>query len=122
MKLIITLCTVVLCSVLTVRAEDAPKGKRGNFDPEAVFKKLDTNGDGFLSKDEYLAGPAGKRNKEEAEKRYAKMDTKGDGKVTLEEFKSSITAGRGGKKPGGDAPKTGDAPKKDDAPKKEEAK
>src|SRR5438874_2252310 len=35
-----------------------PEGEKKKADPEAAFKKLDANNDGFLSLDEFKAGPA----------------------------------------------------------------
>ena len=110
MKTILTLCALAISGAMTLRAADGdtpkkPAGDGKKPNPEEIFKKLDTNGDGFLSKEEYLASPRAKKDPAAAEKKYAELDKKGDGKVTLEEFK----AGMHGKKPAGDAPKAPDA-------------
>jgi len=49
------------------------------------LKKMDTDGDGQLSLDEYLAG---------AEKRFGKMDADEDGYLTAEELKEGRKAVR----------------------------
>ncbi len=64
-------------------AGDAAKPKR---DPAEVFKKLDANGDGKISLDEFKAGPAGKKDPAKAEEIFKKKDKDGDGFLTLEEF------------------------------------
>ena len=90
---ICTLSALALASSLAL-AQDKPAaphqggGKHPQMNPEEIFKKLDTNGDGVLSLDEFKAGPVGKKDPAKAEEIYKKMDTKGDGKVTLEEFKA----------------------------------
>ena len=63
-------------------------GKHAPMKPEEIFKKLDTNGDGFLSLDEFKAGPMGQKDPAKAEEIFKKMDTNSDGKVSLEEFKA----------------------------------
>ncbi len=45
-----------------------------------MFEKHDTNGDGVISKDEFLTHAA-----EKAEERFAKMDADGNGEVSKEE-------------------------------------
>ncbi len=54
------------------------------------FKKLDTNGDGFLSKEEFLAPAAKAKDPEKAkahrEELFNKLDTNKDGKISLEEY------------------------------------
>ena len=72
-------------------AEAAGKKKKGG--PEAIFKKLDTDGDGKISKTEFAklgevakkAGKGGKAGK--GDKLFSKLDTNGDGSLSLEEFK-----------------------------------
>jgi iduronate 2-sulfatase len=52
-------------------------------DREALFAKKDKNGDGKLTRDEFLADQP---DPEEAPKRFPKFDTNGDGVLTREEF------------------------------------
>jgi hypothetical protein len=71
-------------------AGDAAKPKR---DPAEVFKKLDANGDGKVSLEEFKAGPAGKKDPVKAEENFKRRDKDNDGFLTLEEFSAA-----GGKK------------------------
>ena len=54
--------------------------------PATVFKKKDTNGDGFLSKEEF----AGKNKAAKADARFPKFDPDGDGKLSLEEYQKGL--------------------------------
>ena len=72
-------------------AEPPPPTEPGQHQAASAaefFKKLDTDGDGSLSLDEFKAGPAGQKNPGMAEEYFKKLDQNGDGKVTLEEFTS----------------------------------
>lgn len=106
MKLVLTL-TALLASASLVLAADEPKkpgergeGKRPN--PEEFFKKLDTNADGSVSKDEYLAGPRAKQDPAKGAENFGKLDKDNDGKLTKDEFAAMAKGKRDGK---GDAPK-----------------
>jgi len=69
--------------------EDAkPKGK-GNM------MAADTNGDGFISKEEFMAMPQNS-DAEKAGKRFAQMDTDGDGKISADEMKAARAKGKKG--------------------------
>lgn len=90
MKTILTLCAVTLCGAFTLQAADAGKPKKageGKRNPEEIFKKLDSNGDGAVTKDEYLAGPRGKQDPVAAAEQFKTLDKNNDGKLSLEEFK-----------------------------------
>jgi len=83
MKKILALALIagMFMPMLTAQAQ---KGKS----PEERFKALDTNSDGKLSKDEYLAqykDDAEKKGK--AEMRFPRIDTNSDGFLSLEEYK-----------------------------------
>ena len=130
MKKLITILAALAVTVSFATAADAAKKeakKAGGASPEERFKKLDTNGDGFLSLDELKASPQGQKDPSKCEAMLKAKDKDGDGKLSPEEF-----AAGGGKKgdaaapkKGGDAPKA-DAPKADapkaDAPKADGAK
>jgi Ca2+-binding EF-hand superfamily protein len=82
-------------AVLAAQAPDASaklKGAKGDK-VEMLFKKLDTNGDGTLSKEEFVKlselrkNSEGKGKGKGAELLFSKLDTNGDGKLTLEEFR-----------------------------------
>ncbi|MFL5342625.1 MAG: EF-hand domain-containing protein [Gemmataceae bacterium] len=89
----------LLFSPATVEAGGKGKKKDGGLD--AAFKKLDTNGDGMLSKAEFAklhevmkkkAGAADAKKKpakggKKLDALFAKLDTNHDGFLSLEEFK-----------------------------------
>ena len=58
-------------------------GNGMSFDPQSMFKKLDTNGDGGIDKSEFLAAAKKKDGTADpnAEKMFAKIDTNGDSKI-----------------------------------------
>ena len=69
-----TLGTLLLFSIgcvllATADAQDTPK--KGKLDFDAIFKKLDTNHDGFLSKDEFVKLADNYKNKDDARKKLA---------------------------------------------------
>ncbi len=72
---------------------EAAKGEKPKRDPAEMFKKLDTNGDGKISLDEFKAGPLGQKDPAKAEEIFKKKDKDGDGFLSLEEFSAE-----GGKK------------------------
>jgi hypothetical protein len=61
--LFVALSAVFLLSA--VEAQDTPK----KLDVDAIFKKLDLNGDGLLSKDEFLRLADSFKNKDQARKK-----------------------------------------------------
>jgi hypothetical protein len=119
MKLILSLTVLLLGASLAAAAEgDKPKkpgegkggdGKRPN--PEEMFKRLDANADGSVSKDEYLAGPRAKQDPAKAGENFGRIDKDGDGKLSKEEF-SAMAKGKDGK---GKRPAEGEGGKKPEA-------
>src|SRR5712691_13070218 len=69
------------------------KGKGGDAMIEMIFKKMDANGDGKLTLEEFKKAVESratgklKDNPEMIGKVFERMDANGDGYVTLEEFK-----------------------------------
>ena len=80
-------------------ADDPPKKKRQGV--EDVFKKLDKDGDGKVTKDEFQTHP-GIKNKEAAAKAFKAADADADGSLSLAEFRDwaeRMTERRREKKP-----------------------
>ncbi len=90
MKAITTILTVLAITSLSVyAADDAKKGDKkgkGKGDPAEMFKKLDKDNDGFISKEEYLASPMAKKDSAKAEEMFGKRDKNGDGKLSKDEM------------------------------------
>jgi hypothetical protein len=87
---VLAACVVAVAVGRSPADPPAGNGQRGN--PEAVFKKIDTNGDGKLSREEFRAfiekATKGKlKDKPElVDKLFQRLDTDGDDYLTLAEF------------------------------------
>lgn len=75
----------LLAGVATAKPRNGEdrEGKKGG---KAIFEKMDTDGDGVISKAEFLTA---------AEARFAKADTDGDGAISAEEAKELRPKKRG---------------------------
>jgi hypothetical protein len=71
-------------------AAGAEKPKR---DPAEMFKKLDANGDGKVTLDEFMASPAAKKDPDKAKARFAKIAAGGDS-FTLEQWTAAQAGGK----------------------------
>jgi hypothetical protein len=87
------LCALSVVGLLA-SAPQATAGQKAKGDKvEMLFKKLDTDGDGTLSKEEFakiaeLRKKAdGKAKGKGVDKLFQKLDADGDGKISLDEFK-----------------------------------
>lgn len=88
-QLLCALFVVAMGLGMVGMAQAADEKPKKQFDPEAAFKKLDTNSDGKLTLDEFK----GKKKDEalaNAEKVFKAKDKDNDGNLTLEEFKAPI--------------------------------
>jgi hypothetical protein len=72
-----------------------PTATPQRLSPRQVFYWLDTNHDGFLSLNEFLAAPWVK-NKQQAARFFRWMDTNHDGRVSLQEFLAAYNRYCGG--------------------------
>ncbi len=84
MKITVIL-TALLLSVSLATAAD----KGDKKDPEAILKALDSNKDGSVSKEEYLASKKAQKDTDKAGKHFEKLDANKDGKLSKEEFGAS---------------------------------
>lgn len=82
---------LVLGLVSPLAAADKPEKPKQQQDPEAVFKRLDKDGNGSLTLEEFR----GKRDPVKAEAAFKRLDKDGNGVLSLDEFKN-----RGKKKAG----------------------
>jgi Ca2+-binding EF-hand superfamily protein len=76
---------LVTSTGLVTAADDKPKKKK---DLAAVFKKLDKDNDGKLTKAEFIGKREGEK-KAKAEKAFARKDKDSDGNLTVEEFSAA---------------------------------
>ncbi len=61
-------------------------GSPGRLLREAIFKKIDTDGDGALSKMEFINGKPSDMTVARADELYSKLDTNKDGSISQSEF------------------------------------
>lgn len=81
--------------VLPLQAKEKKEGGKKGPNIEKMFNKKDTDGDGFLSKDEFTKGA---KDADKAGKAFDRMDKDSDGKLSKEEMKNRGKGGKGGKK------------------------
>lgn len=99
-RMLVFACALFVAAGIAL-ADDAPakkKGDRPKPTPEQVFKKLDTNSDGYLSEAEFIAK---KKDQDKAKEMFAKRDKNKDGKICIVEFspaKKDGAKGEGKKK------------------------
>ncbi|WP_375239742.1 EF-hand domain-containing protein [Aurantibacter sp.] len=77
----LSVLTIALCSFTFTSAQE--KEKRN---PEKVFKKLDTNGDNFISMEEFKAPREKSKGKIEA--KFKEIDTNNNGSISINELQA----------------------------------
>ena len=79
---------VALSSVLLASCETSQPQRGGGQQPDrkTMFIRLDTNGDGVLTRQEFMAGPAAQRNPDQAPQVFRRMDRNGNGTLSRQEF------------------------------------
>ncbi|MBM3889485.1 MAG: EF-hand domain-containing protein [Verrucomicrobia bacterium] len=84
MKFIIALVTALaICAVAATAGEKKAGGDKPKPNPEAQFKKLDANGDGKVSKEEFMAK---QKDAAKGEAVFKARDKDCDGSLSKEEF------------------------------------
>ena len=88
MKITSIFVALMISASFALAAEgEKPKGGKPKLPPEEVFKKKDTNADGKLSKDEFLAGAKDDAAKAKMDTQFTAKDKDKDGFLSLDEFK-----------------------------------
>ena len=109
MKLVFAVSVLACVGLAAAWGQDEKSGDEHGHgprrSPEEIMKELDTNHDGKISLEEWMAGPRGKRDPARAEEMFKKIDTNHDGFITLDELKAHPFGdrhgehGRGGRQP-----------------------
>ncbi len=89
-KLLVLLCMLgVLLS--TPKAETTTQQDQHTATKSSeFFKKMDTDGDGTVSLEEFKAGLSAQKDSAAVEEYFNRLDTNGDGKLTLDEYTKQI--------------------------------
>jgi hypothetical protein len=85
MKTTLIIAAILASAFPAFAGNKSKKSAEGKRDPEAVFKKLDSNSDGNVTKEEFLASKKAKKDPAKATKRFEKADANHDGKISKEE-------------------------------------
>jgi Ca2+-binding EF-hand superfamily protein len=96
------LSKIALCAALTAAfslpfTAEAAKGERKKKQAAPAFSSIDKNGDGSITKEEYVAAMKDSIGEETAKTQFASLDKNSDEKLSSEEY-SAAAAGKKGKK------------------------
>ncbi len=82
------LAILALAATVNAAEGDAKKPEAGKpkKTPAEMFKALDKDANGSVSKDEYMASPGAKKDTAKAEERFTKADKDKNGSLSLEEM------------------------------------
>lgn len=89
MKAITSILAILALAATVNAAEPGKKGegkKKGPPSPEQRLKMLDKDGNGSVSKEEFMASPQAKKDAAKAGEQFGKMDKNSDGSLSLEEL------------------------------------
>ena len=81
--------TIIIAALLVSASLAVAADKSDKKDPGAMFTSLDSNKDGSVSKEEYLASKKAQKDSGKATKRFERTDANKDGKLSKEEFGAS---------------------------------
>lgn len=79
-KFVMTAALAMALGMTTAAQADDHKGDKGEKFQRHMMEKIDTNGDGVISKAEFMAAH---------EEKFTKMDTDGNGELSADELKAA---------------------------------
>jgi hypothetical protein len=82
----VALSSVLLASCQTNQPQRRAGGGGGAPDRKTMFVRLDVNGDGVITRQEFMAGPNAQRNPQQAPQVFRRMDRDGSGTLSRKEF------------------------------------
>ncbi len=87
----ITSILAILSLAATINAAEGDAKKEGDkgkpkMSPEEMFKKLDKDANGSVSKEEFMASPGAKKDATKAGERFTSMDKDSNGSLSKEEM------------------------------------
>ena len=91
MKITLTLCALAICGAMSLKAAD--EKPKSNPEQEEMFKRIDANGDGKLTKAEFMVSPMAKEDAATAEQKWQHISN-GKEELTLAEFIAVVTGGK----------------------------
>ena len=89
MKITLTLCALAICGAMSLKAADE---KPKSNPQQETFKKLDANGDGKVTKAEFMAFPESQSDAAKAEQMWQHVSN-GKEEITLAEFLALVSGG-----------------------------
>lgn len=93
-----TCIAILATSALLLPAWAEEGADKPKPDPAKVFAKMDTNADGKLSKDEFMALPKRQKDPVKGAKKFTKLDTDANGSLTFDEYKAGFKKPKDGDK------------------------
>ena len=88
----------LLLAFAVLSSVDAQEAKRGQIDVDSIFKKLDSNADGKLQKDEFLKMADRFKDKDKAREKlvsaFVRIDSAKSGFLSKDQFRTYLDAAK----------------------------